>query len=82
MTAARVGIGGPVGSGKTALIEAMLRELAEAGELLGTTRQNVYHYGRVGGTVMDGQMAKLVLESFATECHELGLGLAELQELV
>ena len=31
MTAARVGIGGPGGSGKTALIEAMLRELAEAG---------------------------------------------------
>ncbi|GGA19581.1 MULTISPECIES: urease accessory protein UreG [Salipiger] len=31
MTAARVGIGGPVGSGKTALIEAMLAELKEAG---------------------------------------------------
>ncbi|MGY9046483.1 MAG: urease accessory protein UreG [Rhodobacterales bacterium] len=31
MTAARVGIGGPVGSGKTALIEAMLQELADAG---------------------------------------------------
>lgn len=31
MTAARVGIGGPVGSGKTALIEAMLGELARQG---------------------------------------------------
>ncbi|MEI4472085.1 urease accessory protein UreG [Frigidibacter sp. MR17.24] len=31
MTAARVGIGGPVGSGKTALIEAMLGRLAEQG---------------------------------------------------
>ncbi|MEB3419178.1 urease accessory protein UreG [Salipiger marinus] len=31
MTAARVGIGGPVGSGKTALIEAMLADLAAAG---------------------------------------------------
>jgi len=31
MTAARVGIGGPVGSGKTALIEAMLVKLAQAG---------------------------------------------------
>lgn len=31
MTAARVGIGGPVGSGKTALIEAMLGVLAETG---------------------------------------------------
>lgn len=31
MTAARVGIGGPVGSGKTALIEAILPLLAEAG---------------------------------------------------
>lgn len=31
MTAARVGIGGPVGSGKTALIEALLGPLAEAG---------------------------------------------------
>lgn len=31
MTAARVGIGGPVGSGKTALIEALLPCLAEAG---------------------------------------------------
>ena len=31
MTAARVGIGGPVGSGKTALIEAMLGGLAETG---------------------------------------------------
>jgi len=31
MTAARVGIGGPVGSGKTALIEAMLVKLAKAG---------------------------------------------------
>lgn len=31
MSAARVGIGGPVGSGKTALIEAMLPHLTEAG---------------------------------------------------
>ncbi len=31
MTAARVGIGGPVGSGKTALIEVMLGHLARAG---------------------------------------------------
>ncbi len=31
MTAARVGIGGPVGSGKTALIERMLGHLATAG---------------------------------------------------
>ncbi|CAM3248769.1 urease accessory protein UreG [Paracoccus nototheniae] len=31
MTAARVGIGGPVGSGKTALIEAILPHLAKAG---------------------------------------------------
>ncbi|MTE01473.1 urease accessory protein UreG [Paracoccus sp. YIM 132242] len=31
MTAARVGIGGPVGSGKTALIEAILPHLAAAG---------------------------------------------------
>ncbi|KAA8608929.1 Urease accessory protein UreG [Salipiger aestuarii] len=31
MTAARVGIGGPVGSGKTALIEAILPRLAESG---------------------------------------------------
>ncbi len=31
MTAARVGIGGPVGSGKTALIEAMLARLGAAG---------------------------------------------------
>lgn len=31
MTAARVGIGGPVGSGKTALIEAMLGELGRQG---------------------------------------------------
>jgi len=31
MTAARVGIGGPVGSGKTALIEAILPHLAGAG---------------------------------------------------
>lgn len=31
MTAARVGIGGPVGSGKTALIERMLEMFAEAG---------------------------------------------------
>ncbi|MBU2959983.1 urease accessory protein UreG [Citreicella sp. C3M06] len=31
MTAARVGIGGPVGSGKTALIEAILPLLAEVG---------------------------------------------------
>lgn len=31
MTAARVGIGGPVGSGKTALIEAILPHLARAG---------------------------------------------------
>ncbi|MEM6762820.1 MAG: GTP-binding protein, partial [Pseudomonadota bacterium] len=35
MTAARVGIGGPVGSGKTALIERMLERFAASGPATG-----------------------------------------------
>ena len=34
MRAARVGIGGPVGSGKTALVEALLGEFARRGRVV------------------------------------------------
>lgn len=34
MKAARIGIGGPVGSGKTALVEALLAGFAERGRIL------------------------------------------------
>ena len=38
----RIGVGGPVGSGKTALIEAIVPKLAEAGRQVGVITNDIY----------------------------------------
>ena len=69
----RVGIGGPVGSGKTALIEALVPILIERGHSVGVITNDIY-------TVEDADHIKRTLDGAALFQHRpavtLGLSVA------